>query len=308
MRPPKYFSSQSENVPNTPGGWTWNDVSWVIGGALWKARFIDHDGYIVTGSSVQYNLDTKGWVGYHANEAVGTKPYNCGSCHTTGWVAVGQGGVHQDGLPGMHGSFTEPGIGCEACHGPGGRHVATLAKTEIVRDRSSALCGRCHIRGPSDAIPASGGFIRHHEQYNEMLSAGHANLSCNTCHNPHISSRRGLAGAITKDCTTCHSAEVYGKDFHSQLTGCTTCHMPQATKSAVASNKYTGDVRTHIFKINPASDGRMFTETGSHANGGTGVTLSYVCYQCHKDSEGIGGSRSAKTLEALSAYATGFHN
>ncbi|RMH54210.1 MAG: hypothetical protein D6685_15010, partial [Bacteroidetes bacterium] len=77
-QPPKYFSDQTVNVPNTPEGWTWQDVKYVIGGALWKGRFIDNDGYIVTGDAVQYNLATQGWVAYEASDPVGTKPYNCG--------------------------------------------------------------------------------------------------------------------------------------------------------------------------------------------------------------------------------------
>jgi len=313
--PPTYFSDDQVHVPNPPEGWTWDDVSWVIGGALWKARFVDNDGYIVTGTNVQYNLETEGWVGYHSDEAVGTKPYDCGRCHTTGWVAVGDGGVNQDGQPGMHGSFAAPGVHCEECHGPGSRHIAAAmsggnAAAEIIRDLDSdaQTCGRCHIRGDSATIPASGGFIKHHEQYNEILSAGHANRRCTDCHDSHISSKRGLDGAITKDCTLCHSAGEYAQDFHSNFADCTTCHMPKASKSAVAVNQYVGDVKTHIFKINPNADGQMFTPDGAFANGSTGVTLSYVCYQCHKDEDGVGGSNSQKSLSDLQDKAIGFHD
>jgi len=305
--PPTYFSDQQVHVPNPPDSWTWDDISWVIGGALWKARFIDQDGYIITGTNVQYNLDTQGWVGYHSDEAVGTKPYNCGACHTTGWVAVGSGGVSQDGQPGMHGSFAAPGVHCEACHGPGSRHAATMSASDIIRDDSSALCGQCHIRGASDMIPASGGFIRHHEQYNEILSAGHANLKCVTCHDAHISSKRELPGALIRNCTDCHDAADYEQDFHSNFAECQTCHLPRASKSAVAVNKYVGDVKTHIFKINPNADGEMFTPDDAFANGATGVTLSYVCYRCHKDQDGVGGNNSTKSLSDLQDRAMGFH-
>ena len=53
------------------------------------------------------------------------KPYDCGACHTTGWVADtdadtdGTLADNQDGLPGIHGTWAAPGIHCEACHGPG---------------------------------------------------------------------------------------------------------------------------------------------------------------------------------------------
>ena len=80
-------------------------------------------------------------------------------------------------------------------------------------------------------------------------------------------------------------------------------------KSAVAVNIHTGDIRTHIFKINPAADGEMFNGDGSLANGATGVTLSYACYSCHDDPDGVGGGTAPqKTLLELSAEATGFHD
>ena len=64
---------------------------------------------------------------------------------------------------------------------------------------------------------------------------------------------------------------------------------------------------THIFKINPNEDGKMFNEDGTLANGETGVTLEYVCYQCHRDPGGTGGSNSYKTLKQLSDKAIGYH-
>ena len=57
---------ETDNELGTP--LSWDDVGFVIGGYGWKARFIDRDGFIVTGSAVQYNLATQGVVGYHDNE------------------------------------------------------------------------------------------------------------------------------------------------------------------------------------------------------------------------------------------------
>jgi len=50
-----------DNTLGTPA--TWADVSYVIGGYFWKARFIDQAGAIVTGSNVQYNFATKAMSG-----------------------------------------------------------------------------------------------------------------------------------------------------------------------------------------------------------------------------------------------------
>jgi hypothetical protein len=83
--------------------------------------------------------------------------------------------------------------------------------------------------------------------------------------------------------------------------------MPYATKSATSINKYVADMKTHIFKINPEEEGEMFSKDGSIANGSTGVTLEYVCYQCHRDYQSVGGTESRKTRRQLSAKATDFH-
>ena len=104
-QPPEYPFTE---IPSPPEGYTWEDISYVIGGYNWKARFVDQEGYIITGdenATTQYNfynpdLDMgDNWVAYHAGEE--NKPYDCGSCHTTAYSPQG----NQDGLPGMIGTF-----------------------------------------------------------------------------------------------------------------------------------------------------------------------------------------------------------
>ncbi len=139
-QPPVYPFSE---VTNPPEGYTWDDILYVIGGFGWKARFIDQEGYIITGdadATTQYNLYNKtlkmgdNWVAYHAGEE---KPYDCGSCHTTGYQPEG----HQLGLPGLIGTWVEDGIGCEECHGPGENHVNDpyMVSMDIDRDSSCAV-------------------------------------------------------------------------------------------------------------------------------------------------------------------------
>lgn len=306
-QPPTYPHS---DVPQPPDGFAWGDISYVIGGYGWKARFMDLEGYVITtgvdGVDAQYNIprDDLGdgglpaeWTTYHPTQST-AQEYTCGTCHTTGWQTFAEnGGVHQDGLVGILGTWEEPGINCEQCHGPGGDHVATKYASEINIDSNSELCGSCHFRDTNHRILVSRPFIRHHEQYDEMISAGHVNLSCTTCHDPHIGVRYGNAdaGGIRADCSSCHqSVDV----DHLVPLDCEDCHMPRAGKSARAVQSYQGDVRTHIFKIN--SDpvrredavGMFFEDEGSTFSRGF-VTLDFVCYQCHTDpvsQEGGGGS------------------
>ena len=59
----------------------------------------------------------------------------------------------QDGLEGIVGTWTFAGIQCEECHGAGGDHAMSGDKTKIKVDRSSAACGKCHIRGAKIRFP-----------------------------------------------------------------------------------------------------------------------------------------------------------
>ena len=84
--------AQNRPIP-LPEDHTWDEISYVIGGYKWKSRYMDAEGYIITQGkgdapgNTQYNMLTDEWVDYHADEPDGTKPYDCGQCHTTGWVA-----------------------------------------------------------------------------------------------------------------------------------------------------------------------------------------------------------------------------
>lgn len=340
--PPTYpsFVPQWTATVNPPAGYTWNDISYVIGGYGWKARFIDKNGYIITGDDVQYNLHAAAegvpdqeWVAYHASDAPGTKPYNCGACHTTGWVATGPDGPHQDNMPGMYGTFSEPGITCEACHGPGSVHAVTQSAADIDRGDGKTECANCHYRPSRGPVEVSGGFIRHHEQAEELNSAKHFTLKCTDCHDPHKGPHYEDAqpGAIQRQCYECHGAK---STKHPAGPDCMDCHMPKATKSAIKVNAHVGDVHTHIFKINtnpvtadgkddtgaPAVDGSgnpipgMFTDDGKLVDsdsfeGSAAVTLDFACYGCHTDVNGVGGgSAPQESLAELSQMAEGMHH
>lgn len=293
-------------VPNPPEGYTWADLTYVIGGYGWKARFLDQNGYIVTGDAVQYNLATKGWSGYHASEAPGTKPYDCGACHTTGWQTLEEnGGVHQDGLEGISGTWAEPGVTCEACHGPGSAHVAGGGdKTKIVKDTSSELCGRCHYRDQEHRIAASGGFIQHHEQYDELVNSPHRVLTCGTCHAPHKSTKYaqgGVKGTLT--CTTCHADQTV--KIRPADHSCASCHMPLASKSAVTTGPegVLGDIHSHTFRLNTDPEAQMFTEDGQFvqldADGNAIVKVEFACQGCHNGE--VAKKQSVKWMYANAA-------
>lgn len=348
----------TDNPLGTPA--TWADVSYVIGGYFWKARFVDQNGSIVTGSNVQYNFQNDTMTAYHNNED--DKNYNCGNCHTTGWVHTDDvlNPVGQDGLEFLQGTFSEGGIHCEACHAAGASHAKLrggIVRNAVPRslieltadDAGYGLavdCGECHTRdGERDydtylsgydkalaaadppvadprpnemggRIAASGGLIRHHEQYDEILGIDPDTLdtvrsaaflsthgNCMTCHNPHGSSVNvdnplytGMPGVDPSNdaCLVCHGNPDDNYDPMARAglgmrdLLCSDCHMPDLAKSAVAiagaeDRPAVGDVSSHIFSIALDSEQPQFTADGKFAY--PAVDEDWACRTCHNNSD-----------------------
>ncbi len=189
--PPTFPANTTPGVklpPNT----SWNDFVYMIGGYGWKARFVKPDGLVYTvGDSAQYNMENDSWSPYNKGQVV---KYNqgCFKCHTTGGTTTGSwNGVSADSL----GTFSQPGIRCEGCHGAGSAHQASPGSVKPPNQGDTlkiTVCGDCHSRGGlTNAIPVSGGYIRHHEQLNEMRASKHgdgqgAELTCASCHDAHV--------------------------------------------------------------------------------------------------------------------------
>ena len=305
-QPPNYPFS---DVPNPPEGYTWDDISYVIGGYNWKARFIDQEGFIITGNAeatTQFNLFNdeldlgNNWVAYHAGEE---KPYDCGTCHTTGYSSEG----NQDGRPGLIGTWAEPGVQCEECHGPGSLHANHPLAWGMEIDRDAEACGACHSRGVLEEVDASGGFIQHHEQYEELFQSKHITLDCVICHDPHtgvVQLRKDDLQTTRTECENCHFDEANNKpnEQHAKFAvDCIDCHMPRLTKSAVGdAAQFTGDIRTHLMAIEPTQVGQ-FNEDGTVAL--SQLSLDFACRSCH-NADGFAGEA---TDELLIEAATGYH-
>lgn len=313
-KPPQYPFTK---LPEPPKGYTWKDISYVIGGYNWKARFIDKNGYIITdkpGATIsdttylnQYNFANPivdkeaGWVTYHSGEK--DLKYDCGSCHTTGYNPEGK-----NELPGIVGTWAEPGIKCERCHGPGSLHVANPRGVRMEVDRDAELCGQCHRRGAPEAVNANKGFIEHHEQYEELFQSKHAVIDCVQCHNPHagvVQLRQAGEQTTRTRCENCHfkQAEYQDSEVHPAMkVECIDCHMPRIVKSAWGdAEKFTGDIRTHLMGIDPLQVGQ-FTEDGKEAL--SQISLDFACRHCHVE----GGKATPKTDKELIEKATGYHD
>ncbi|MDZ7774235.1 MAG: multiheme c-type cytochrome [Bacteroidales bacterium] len=243
------------------GSHSWDDIAGVIGGYGWKARFVGNDGLIVGSADSEYSTgmgnnqfnffdgENHGWVDYSVDVNDKAYNYSCFKCHTTGPT---ESGSWLDGVDNL-GDFAEQGIGCESCHGPGSQHIDEPSKSNIdlvyefahtdnadggltvdgmTQTPSEAgndvnfMCGTCHNRGYDSKIDASGGFIKHHEQWDEMKSGPHVGtgMDCSTCHDPH---KRVIwdGDGIRKNCAECHNEAASTVNHPSQ---CKLCGLPYA--------------------------------------------------------------------------------
>lgn len=298
-------------ITSLPRDYTLTDISYIIGGYYWKAIFLNLQGYIITdapdatGNTAflnQYNFGNSslgtgpGWVSYHAGEP--EYSFTCGSCHTTGY----DNGGNQDNLPGLTGTWIQPGVRCERCHGPGSLHVNDPRGIRMFVERDSSLCRQCHVYVSPASLDVKNGFIQHTDQFGDLSQSKHQILECTICHDPHsgvVQLRLGDQQTTRLLCQDCHfkEAQYQNNAAHmAQHIGCTDCHNPYLIQSGSANARgFTGDMRTHVVAIDPRLV-HQFNEDGSLASGQ--ISLDYACRRCHG---------TTKTDEELQAVAAGYH-
>ncbi|MFH1747228.1 MAG: multiheme c-type cytochrome [Planctomycetota bacterium] len=319
-RAPEYAPEGTRaSVPNPPAGLSWNNISYVIAGYLHGAFFVDQDGFVATdgviGTNTLWNLDfpsngTHAGFAAYLPDQVTPKPYDyemCFRCHTTGPRPQDPDDPRsQDGRPGILGTWAEPGVQCEACHGPGSTHAPNPTIRGIFVDSTPQTCGRCHTSGDDpDVIVAADGFLGSNTQYPQLLaSGGHGEFNCTVCHNPHASTMYDRDRGLRNDCTACHvdmnlafhDGFVYQLGDYVETVNCQSCHMPLAGLSTsfapaalVGPEARIGDVRAHIFRIDTtgADSSAFFTPSGSavrkDAQGRAALTADFVCLRCHNN-------------------------
>ena len=153
----------------------------------------------------------------------------CFECHSTGPLAFDSGNTVRPAEAGVH---------CEACHGPGERHVE-----EAKRGRAGPIdnpahwsaakqlefCGRCH-RPPENRdqrVDFSYAWnVRHQPVYlarSACFRRSNGTLSCLTCHQPHQPLEQA-SSAYNAQCVRCHARQPAACS-----TNCVDCHMPRVS-------------------------------------------------------------------------------
>ncbi len=316
---PVVFPANTAPAVIAPPGKTLNDFVYTIGGYIWKTRFVQPDGWVYTGTNVQYNIreidPAKRWVAYNATTP--TKyDFACFQCHTTGASTEGSWVTGQTGF----GTFAYPGVRCEGCHGAGSAHAADFTTKTLNQGNALRVdrCADCHRREvkTSNAIPVSSSWLSHRQQIHELRSSKHGDgkgatdLTCSSCHDPHLTivypnvAAAGKSGIETK-CEGCHGAKTITINGKAKTTPCIDCHMSFPVRNAIGvavGNGWKGDERIHVMGINtnPVTRTAFFNTAGTYvqldANGLANVTLDYACLPCHSTKDVAWASLYAKDM------------
>ncbi|MCL7413562.1 MAG: ammonia-forming cytochrome c nitrite reductase subunit c552 [ANME-2 cluster archaeon] len=256
-----------------PPATMWGDISYVIV-TKFELAYIDTFGYFL-GNNDAYETEHKVFGNSsHVGGAYGT----CGRCHTTGW-----NGSEVNDLPGINGTFAEPGIGCERCHGAAGNgHQITV-------EYSADLCMECHGGGRhgtgwengGHAPPAArtGDSCTHcHSPFdkykgNSINETNATNVACGVCHNIHDMTDSKYAETFSDGI---FNSETWSEVADSKLS------FFNATASLEANKTVFDDLTSNVLLYAGNDSSRKDASYGTDPINLTGRPVSDVlCSKCH---------------------------
>ncbi len=143
-------------------------------------------------------------------------------------------------------------------------------------------------------------------------------FKCQTCHDPHKSTKYELGEFKGQDatCKTCHP-NVQIKMAEMANLECRDCHMPRVTKSAIKITVETGagpigvgDIRCHIFSISDDPNYSIFSADGhsvvKDVEGKAHLEIGRVCLPCHASHDvawaGQNAEAAHKGATAVASY------
>lgn len=169
---------------------------------------------------------------------------HCFSCHTTGAVTSRV----------FDAAKATPGVTCEACHGPGARHVAAMKSLDyknisativnpihLAPSDSVDFCGACHrtwsdvaVEMPTYIGKMSLRFQPYRLEKSRCWKEGaDARITCIGCHDPHQPLVRESTAYDAK-CLACHAPKAKipagmpaGHVCKVASSNCVSCHMPK---------------------------------------------------------------------------------
>jgi Cytochrome c554 and c-prime len=168
----------------------------------------------------------------------------CFGCHTTASTTGNK----------FDPAMLVPGVTCEACHGPGAKHVDAaksgsegsdetfvLNPKHLNRVDSVDFCGACHrtwedviVNGQTSLGVFNVRFAPYRLENSKCWKKGDARLTCVACHDPHKPLVRDSASYDSR-CLACHltrpdknkTADHPGPACPVSDNNCVSCHMPR---------------------------------------------------------------------------------
>ena len=232
------------------------NAAWAFGvGEIGQTYLLEKDGSYIEGRLTYYtSLNSLDITPGHSTalpegveQALGAKlddgpVRHCFSCHTT--AAVTSRAFEPE--------KATPGVTCEACHGPGAKHVAAMKARDYEHSsiinpaRLSAadsidFCGACHRTWSDVAVEMPtyiGNMSLRFQPYRLEKSrcwkeSADARVTCIACHDPHQPLVRDPIAYDSK-CLACHSAKPPSPSHTTPINvckvgtkDCASCHMPK---------------------------------------------------------------------------------
>jgi Tfp pilus assembly protein PilF len=262
------FGYERSDDPTTHGK---QELNYFVGsGRVGRSYLYSLDGYLYQ-APVSYYAQKDRWdisPGYESDTELPVRPIekSCLFCHA-GEVRHLADTLNRYGSP----AFSQNGVSCERCHGPGSEHIRGLAKmvnpAKLDPERRDSVCAQCHLLSevrilksgrdlylfrPGDLLSdyvshfvyANSGnqglrTISHVEEIAQSTCKRKSGnrMSCISCHDPHYyppPERR--VSYFREKCLACHQtqATAWQTQHFSQQFDCIGCHMQKTSRGDVS--------------------------------------------------------------------------
>ncbi len=272
-------------------------------GVQWKQRYVVEKDNTLYIAPIEYDAWSHKWSSYREADW-SQRPWikKCGGCHATG--------VNLE-----NNTFSEAGVGCEACHGPGSRHVV-LPKTAVFGKRQTIvnpsklpagirtqICGACHGRGESTKAKnvdwpvgfrpgrALGSYQR---DIVAITKTDYSDKSADRHHQEYNDWRQSIHAQKGVSCTSCHYVHQLGlppTQFQTVGAGsgqCLACHTGNTNKYAHSIHSFSNCIGCHMPRIDMSTESgpalrhtfKVMSPKDSLAAGGNDK-LPNSCTSCH---------------------------
>ncbi len=178
--------------------------------------------------------------------------------------------------------------GCEACHGPGGAHVAGGGdKTKIIRPQllkpedAAHICLKCHTQEKVTLWPTS--------------QHARSKLTCTKCHDPHSVGEKSLLSEMDSKRLLMEGLTKSIKDAELAVNA-----LPADSPEKDAQTKKLDELKAERVKLEKSLKSE---ETVYHQS-----AEPYVCYNCHKAQEVQSHLPSHHPLEEGKMKCSDCHN